>query len=97
VGLRYDVDTWFFEVTENFAARQDRVDSSLNEEETPGWMTTDLRAGLKYGVVSLYAGVENLLDKQYFSHLSYLRDPFASGEKVPENGRTFYATVVCSF
>jgi iron complex outermembrane receptor protein len=97
VALRYDVDRWFFEVSENFAARQDRVDSSLSEEETPGWMTTDLRAGLKYGVVSLYAGVENLLDKQYFSHLSYLRDPFASGEKVPENGRTFYATVVCSF
>ena len=97
VGLRYDVDTWFIEVTENFAARQDRVDSSLSEEETPGWMTTDLRAGLKYGVVSLYGGVENLLDKHYFSHLSYLRDPFASGEKVPENGRTFYATVVCAF
>lgn len=97
VALRYDVDTWFFEVAENFAARQDRIDKSLGEEETPGWMTTDLRAGWKYGVLSLYAGVENLLDKHYFSHLSYQRDPFASGVKVPETGRSFYATAVFSF
>jgi len=95
--LRYDVDSWFVELSENFAARQDRVDSSLNEEETPGWMTTDLRAGLKYGVWSFYVGVENLLDKHYFSHLSYLRDPFSSGVKVPETGRSFHATVVCAF
>jgi len=97
VALRYDVDTWFFEVAENFAVRQDRVDSALSEEETPGWMTTDLRAGWKYNVLSLYAGVENLLDKHYFSHLSYQRDPFASGVKVPENGRSFYATAVFAF
>jgi len=97
LALRYDVDTWFVELSENFAARQDRVDSSLNEEETPGWMTTDFRAGLKYGVLSFYVGVENLLDKHYFSHLSYLRDPFASGVKVPETGRSFHATVVCAF
>lgn len=97
VALRYDVDTWFFEVTENFAARQDRIDKSLGEAETPGWMTTDLRAGWNYGVLSLYAGVENLLDKHYFSHLSFQRDPFASGVKVPETGRNFYATAVFSF
>lgn len=99
VGLRYDNGTVFCEVTENMARAQDRVDSGLNEQRTPGWATTDLKAGVTYKSLSLYAGVYNLLDKQYYSHLSYLRDPFASGTgfKVPENGRNFYATLSYSF
>ncbi len=96
-ALRYDVDSWFFEVVENMAARQDRVDDDLQEEETAGWATTDLKAGVKYRSVSVFAGVNNLLDKNYFSHLSYLRDPFATGMKVPESGRNYYLTVACRF
>ncbi len=99
VSVRYDVDTWFFEVAENLAARQDRVDSGLNELPTAGWMTTDLKAGLNWNSLSIYGGVNNLLDKQYYSNLSYLRDPFTSGVgyKVPENGRNFYLTVSYKF
>jgi iron complex outermembrane recepter protein len=97
LALRYDVDTWFVEVAENFANSQDRVDSALNEQPTSGWMTTDLKAGYNYKSLSLYAGIYNLLDKFYYSHLSYQRDPFASGVKVPENGRNFYVTVAYKF
>lgn len=99
VSVRYDVGSWFFEVAENLAARQDRVDSGLNEQPTAGWLTTDLKAGVSWESLSIYGGVNNLLDKQYYNHLSYLRDPFAGGVgyKVPENGRNFYLTVAYKF
>lgn len=97
LALRYDVNTWFVEAAENFADSQDRVDPALNEQPTPGWMTTDLKAGYNYKALSVYAGIYNLLDKFYYSHLSYQRDPFASGVKVPENGRNFYVTAAYKF
>lgn len=99
VAVRYDNGVWFCEVTENMAARQDRVDSALNEQPTAGWATTDLKAGVNIDSWRIYAGVYNLFDKQYYSNLSYLRDPFSSGVgvKVPENGRNFYVTATYEF
>jgi len=97
LALRYEVNSWFAEAAENLAARQDRVDTVLNERPTAGWMTTDLKAGFNYKALSVYGGVYNLLDKFYYSHLSFQRDPFASGVKVPENGRNFYLTVAYKF
>jgi len=99
VALRYDNDTFFAEIAENMAREQDRIDTGLNEQPTAGWATTDLKAGIYYKGLSVYAGIYNLLDKQYYSYFSYLRDPFASGVgvKVPENGRNFYLTVAYKF
>ena len=37
VSLRYDNGNWYAELSERFAARQDRVDESLQESETAGW------------------------------------------------------------
>jgi iron complex outermembrane receptor protein len=92
VALRYDDDRFFVEAAENFADNQDRVDSSLNEDETESWYTTDVKAGYRHSRFSVYAGVNNVFDKFYYTHLSYQRDPFASGYKVPENGRNYYVT-----
>lgn len=99
LSVRYDIDSWFIEVAENLSGRQDRVDTGLNEQQTAGWLTTDLKAGIKYNSLSIYGGVNNMLDKQYYNYLSYLRDPFAGGVgfKVPENGRNFYLTVTYKF
>ena len=99
VALRYDNSTWFMELAENMADRQDRTDPGLNEQETAGWATTDIKAGLNYKSLSIIAGVDNLFDKQYYNYLSYLRDPFASGvgNKVPENGRNIYLTLGYKF
>lgn len=93
VGLRYDVSRWYLELTERFAADQDRVAAGLNESQTPGWGVTDLKAGLNWQRWSLAAGVNNLLDKYYQTHLSYQRDPFRSGVKVPETGAFGYLTL----
>lgn len=97
LALRYDVNTWFVEAVENFANSQDQVDTTLNEQATAGWVTTDLKAGYNYKALSVYTGIYNLLDKFYYTNLSYQRDPFASGVKVPENGRNFYITVAYRF
>jgi len=52
------------------------------------------------GVVFLeqpHAGIDNVFDKKYYEYLSYQRDPFATGVKVPEPGRTFYVNVSYTF
>lgn len=96
-SLRYDNGTWFVEVAERFADRQDRVDPVLQEVETSGWAVTDLKAGVNWDQWSLTGGVNNLFDRYYFSHLSYQRDPFASGVKVPETGLFAYATLAYQY
>ncbi len=99
VSVRYDNGTFFLEAQENLALEQDNVDSGLNETATAGWATTDLKTGYNAKGFTLIVGVNNLLDKQYFSHLSYARDPFASGVglKVPEGGRNVYFSVGYKF
>lgn len=97
VSIRYDNGTFFLEILENLVKRQDRVDSDLNETVTPGWATTDIKSGITYRGYSFIVGVNNLFDKYYYSHLSYARDPFMSGVKVPENGRSVYASLGYKF
>ncbi|MBJ6725079.1 TonB-dependent receptor [Geomonas sp. Red875] len=97
VSIRYDDGKLFVEAVENLAREQDRVDPALQETTTAGWATTDLKGGYKFGGLSLIAGVNNLLDKQYYSHLSYARDPFQSGVRVPETGRFCYVTAEYAF
>ncbi|RMH79783.1 MAG: TonB-dependent receptor [Acidobacteria bacterium] len=96
LGLRYDTGTWFVEGETLASGTQSRVDSDLGEQKTSGWAIVNLKAGLDYKNFRLIAGVDNLFDKHYFEHLSYLRHPFR-GAKVPEPGRSFYITASYSF
>jgi iron complex outermembrane recepter protein len=97
VSIRYDNGTYFLEALENLSSKQTSVDSALQETATAGWATTDIKGGINYRKISLIVGVNNVLDKFYFSHLSYARDPFQSGVKVPENGRYAYMTLGYKF
>lgn len=92
-SVRYDNGLWFAETTERFADRQNRVDVSLEETPTAGWAVTDLKTGVTWDQWALVGGVNNLFDSYYFTHLSYQRDPFASGVKVPETGRFLYVNL----
>lgn len=67
---------------------QTRVDRLLTEIPTTSWHRVDIGASYLFGQVKLSMEVENLFDKLYSQHLSYLRDPFASGVRVYEPGRT---------
>ena len=97
VGIRYDNNAFFFEAVENLSSKQERTDASLQELPTAGYVATDLKTGFRYEKLAVYGGVNNLFDIQYYNYLSYQRDPFASGLKVPENGRNFYLTVQYTF
>lgn len=90
LSLRYDREWIFAEVEEVMAARQGQVDAALLEQPTGAWAITNVKLGIDRWGLRLFGGVRNLLDKTYTEHLSYQRDPFASGIKVPEPGRTLY-------
>jgi len=67
---------------------QTRVDATLNETTTPAWNRLDIGAVCTAGSFLISLDVENLTNALYYQHLSYLRNPFASGNKVFEPGRT---------
>ena len=93
LALRYDTGIYFAQAEGIFQATQDRVDSDLQEQKTSGWGVVNIKAGGEYKNFRVVGGVDNLFDKFYYEHLSYLRDPFSSGIKVPEPGRSFYLNV----
>jgi iron complex outermembrane receptor protein len=97
VSVRYDNGTFFFEVQENLARQQDRVDTNLKEQKTGGWVTTDIKSGINYSGFTFIVGINNLFNRFYYTSLSYARDPFTSGVKVPENGMNVYATLAYKF
>ncbi|MEZ0360845.1 MAG: TonB-dependent receptor [Hydrogenobacter sp.] len=97
LALRYDRGTYFGEIESLLSATQYRVDKDLNEQRTSGYGIVNLKAGLNYKGFTVTAGVDNILDKKYYDYLSYQRDPFRSGVKVPEPGRTIYVNASYSF
>ncbi|MCB9219391.1 MAG: hypothetical protein H6610_08040 [Ignavibacteriales bacterium] len=80
----------FVEHTYNDA--QLRIDETLNESTTAAWNKLDIGISYLWSSVNLSLEVENLLNTNYYQHLSYLRDPFSSGSRVFEPGRTFRIT-----
>ena len=54
-------------------------------------------AGFRQGRLRLTAGVANVFDRLYVDHLSYQRDPFRSGVRVPEPGRSLFANASFRF
>jgi iron complex outermembrane receptor protein len=97
LALRYDRGMYFGEVETILSATQNRVDTDLREEKTSGYGVVNIKVGGNFKGFTLNAGVDNVFDKKYFEHLSYQRDPFATGVKVPEPGRTFYVNVSYTF
>jgi iron complex outermembrane receptor protein len=93
LNLRFDDGRWFGAVEGMFAGAQKNVDTDLNEEETPGYGILNLHLGTRRGGLSFTFGIGNLFDRAYREHLSYQRDPFRSGARVPEPGRNFFVNV----
>ncbi|MDY6971924.1 MAG: TonB-dependent receptor [Thermodesulfobacteriota bacterium] len=97
IAVRYDTDRYFTEIEGIFADDQHRIDSELNEEKTHGWGIVNLKMGMVYKKFNVFCGIHNIFDRQYFDHLSYQRDPFRTGIKVPEIGRDFYLNLTYSW
>jgi iron complex outermembrane receptor protein len=89
-SLRYGTRVFFSEVELLASAAQKRVDSDLNEALTPGFATFSVRGGVHSTHLKISGGIENVLNRFYYEHLSYQRDPFRLGAKVPEPGRSVF-------
>ncbi len=88
IAARWERRRTFAELEGVFAAAQDRVDRDLQEQPTPGWGVANLRVGARLHGFLVSVALGNLFDRFYYEHLSYLRDPFRSGARVPEPGRS---------
>lgn len=62
---------WGLEFMTRVVDNQDRVAESLDEVETPGFTTYDLRGYRRIGSCLLTGGVENFTDKFYREHIDY--------------------------
>jgi iron complex outermembrane recepter protein len=92
-ALRY-TRRWFFAEFGSIAAdRQSYVDTDLQETPTAGYALLNVKLGFTHKRLSTSLSVDNLLDRFYYEHLSYYRDPFSAGVKVPEPGRNVFAQV----
>jgi len=87
VAIRYDRWKYFTQIETLFQSTQ----------ETPGWAVLNIKGGIRYKKITLIAGINNLLNKDYYQHLSYLRDPFSTGNKIPEPGRNYYVNLEYAF
>jgi iron complex outermembrane receptor protein len=97
IALRYDKGSYFGEVETILSATQNRVDADLKEQKTSGYGVVNIKVGGNFKGFTINAGIDNVFDKKYYEYLSYQRDPFATGVKVPEPGRTFYVNVSYTF
>jgi iron complex outermembrane receptor protein len=96
-ALRYVYRTVWAEVGGTAVNRQELVDRDLRETPTAGYGLMNLKLGFTYRKVFTSFAVDNLLNRYYYEHLSYYRDPFASGVKVPEPGRNLFLQLKYAF
>ena len=98
VALTWRADRWSAGGAVRGAAKQTRVDadpmtgSGLDTGETPSWAVLDLTGSLRLGFgFDLVAGIDNVLDNTYATHLnrSSLFDPVPV--QVNEPGRVLWA------
>lgn len=96
-SLRYSPRWFFAELGAIAAGRQSDVDTDLMETPTAGYALLNAKVGFTHKRVSVSFSADNLLNRFYYEYLSYYRDPFASGVKVPEPGRNVFAQVRYAF
>jgi iron complex outermembrane recepter protein len=96
-ALRYARRWAFAEFGTVAVNRQSLVSGDLKEGPTAGYGLLNFKLGATYRKLSGSFTVDNLLNHFYYEHLSYFRDPFAAGVKVPEPGRNFFAQLRYSF
>lgn len=96
-ALRLTRQLWFAEVEGVASGRQDRVDTDLGEMPAAGYALANARAGFRFGRISATASVENLFDRLHYQHLSYMRDLFRSGARLPEPGRGVFLNLLYAF
>lgn len=98
IHTRYERETWYTGSRFNFATEQTQVDEQYDHLETAAWSTLDIFGGYQANkTIQLQAGVDNLFDHAYVTHVN--RTDNFSGElyKVMEPGRNIWARLQARF
>lgn len=95
-SLRYGTNVFFAELNGLAAGRQDHVNTLLNESTTPGYAVFGIKSGIHRKGWNLSAGIDNIANRFYYEHLSFVRDPDRIGVRIPEPGRSFYVNLSVS-
>ena len=72
----------------NYNDAQTRVSRTANETPVTSFRTFDAGISFNFGNLKTEISLNNLLNENYYTYMSYRRDPFASGVRVYEPGRT---------
>jgi len=89
LGLRWEMDGIYALVYNEFADKQNFVDTDMQESATAAWNTWNAGFGIEKETFGVHFAANNLLNRGYTEHLQYNRDPFTSGTKVPQPGTNF--------
>ncbi len=79
--------------THRYENAMKRIDYLLNETASAAWNIVSINLSYEVSNFILNFEVDNLLNHNYSRHLSYARNPFSSGMKVYDPGRTFRFTI----
>ncbi len=96
-NVRYAKHWLYLQLGAVAVAAQRRVDRDLNEQSTPGYGVLNTKIGFFRSGLSINVGIDNLLNRFYYESFSYSRDPFRSGLKVPEPGRSVFVSASYRF
>jgi iron complex outermembrane receptor protein len=78
-----------FYLKHSYENAQKRIDEMLNETTSSAWNKIDLGMTYEFEPLLLSIDAENILNFNYSKHLSYTRDPFASGFRIIEPGLSY--------
>ncbi|RUM60835.1 MAG: TonB-dependent receptor [Persephonella sp.] len=97
-ALNYENEKFRGELENIYSSSQKNVDTDLNEYKTSAYYIANIKG--RYSInknLNVGFGIDNFFNITYYSHLSYLRNPFSSGTKIPEPGRFTYLNVNLNF
>lgn len=98
LGMSYDAGLWSAGTRVNWAARQGRIDADIDPGKTAGYATLDLFGTYRVSEnVSLLAGIDNVFDKTYATHLGRANVFDSSVTRVYEPGRSAYLMLEMRF
>jgi iron complex outermembrane receptor protein len=97
VRLRYNDRRWSATMELVGSAAQKHVDAALRETPTAAFAVANVRMSARWRPLEISLAVDNAFDTRYAEHLSYQRDPFRSGFRVYEPGRTLFLSVSALF
>lgn len=97
VRLRFIDRRWSAAAELAGSAAQTHVATALRELPTAAYAVANLRVSARWRPLEVSLAADNVFDSRYAEHLSYQRDPFRTGFRVYEPGRTLSLTLSASF